>query len=331
MMTRRELIAYFGCAALISPHAVFAQSVRMRHIGVLVGLASAEDDPVAGEFLRPFRDAMLQAGWAEGKDIRVDYKFGRGDFSKTDAAAAELVALDPELIFTQGLLATLAVAERTKSIPIVFTQVADPVGFGLANSLAHPGGNVTGFMVWDLSIGGKWMQLLRQIVPGLNRVGVIYNPDTARYAPPLIEAAKTAAGQDVAVIECPSHNDREIEVAISSLGNETHSGLIIIPEPLTVAHRDQIVALAARHRLPAINSVPGATEQGALMSYTVNFEEIIRLPVPYIGRILKGESPGNLPVQAPTRYELALNAKTAKSLGLDIPPLLLALADKVIE
>jgi putative ABC transport system substrate-binding protein len=304
----------------------------MRHIGVLVGLAPDANNPSAEGFLRAFRDAMQQSGWIEDKNIRIDYRFGGtlADLSKTDASAAELVALAPELIYAQGLPATLALHRKTKTIPVVFTQVADPVGFGLAESVGHPGGNVTGFVVWDLSIGGKWMQLLRELVPDLTRVGILYNPDTTAYAPPLVAAARTAAG-NVEVIECHTRNDGEIETALSSLSRQPHAALMVIPEPFTNAHRDRIIAECARFGLPALNSVINAVDHDALMSYTVVLDELVRKPVSYIDRILKGGSPSDLPVQAPTRYELAINLKTAKALGLAIPPTLTALADKVIE
>ncbi len=275
---------------------------------------------------------MQQAGWVEGKNIHIDYRFGGtlADLAKTDASAAELVELHPELIYAQGLPATQALHQKTKTIPIVFTQVADPVGFGLADSLGHPGGNVTGFVVWDLSIGGKWMQLLRELLPDLTHVGILYNPDTTAYAPPVVAAAKAAAGS-VEVIECHTHNDSEIEAALSSLRNKPRGALMVIPEPFSSAYRDQIIAQCARLALPALNSVISAVERGALMSYTVALDELIRKPVSYIDRILKGGSPSDLPIQAPNKYELAINLKTAKALGLTIPPTLTAIAEKVIE
>jgi len=330
-MRRREFITLLGSAATGWPLAARAQQPdRVRHIGVFVGLASSADDPIAGETLRQFRDAMQQAGWIEGKNIRVDYRFG-GEPAKINASAAELVALVPELIYAQGLPAVRAVQQKTHAVPIVFTQVADPVRFGLVDSLSHPGGNVTGLMVWELSIGGRWLQLLRQIAPEITRVGVMYNPDTTPYAPPLVASAKAAAGGDVAVIECLIHDDREIEATASSLGQEPHGGLLVIPEPFTNAHRDQIISQSARFNLPTINSVSGAADRGALMSYTYNFNDIIRQPVAYVDRILKGESPSNLPVQTPTKFELVINLKTAKALGLTIPESFVVLADKVIE
>jgi putative ABC transport system substrate-binding protein len=332
-MKRRRFFVVLGATAIAWPLAVPAQQPeQMRHIGVLVGLAPDANDPVADGFLRAFRDAMQQSGWIEGRNIRIDYRFGGtlADLAKTDASAAELVALHPELIYAQGLPATQALHQKTKTIPIVFTQVADPVGFGLADSLGHPGGNITGFVVWDLSIGGKWMQLLRELMPDLTRVGILYNPDTTAYAPALVASARAAAAS-VQVIECHTHNDSEIEAALSSLSHEPHGALLVIPEPFTNAHRDQIIAQCARLGLPAINSVLSAVERGALISYTVVLDELIRKPVSYIDRILKGGSPSDLPVQAPTKYELAINLKTANALGLTPPPTLTAIADKVIE
>jgi putative ABC transport system substrate-binding protein len=330
---RREFIGLVGGTAAAWPLAARAQQPQqVRHIGVLVGLAPDENGPFAIGFLGAFRDGMQQAGWIEGKNLRIDYRFGGtlADLVKTDASAAELVALHPELIYAQGLPATRALHQKTKTIPIVFTQVADPVGFGLADSLGHPGGNVTGFVVWELSIGGKWMQLLRELMPNLNHVGILFNPDTTAYAPPLVASAK-AAGADVRVIECHAHNDREIETALSSLGRGPHGALLVIPEPFTNAHLDHIIAQCAQFGLPAINPSTGAVERGALMSYTFVPDELLRKPVTYIDRILRGQSPSDLPIQAPNKYELAINLKTAKALGLTVPPLLLSTVDRVIE
>jgi putative ABC transport system substrate-binding protein len=328
---RRELLTALGGAAVWPLAARAQQPSQVRHIGVFLGLASGAEDPVASEFIRPFNEAMQKAGWIDGKNIRVDYRFGGGDPAKINASAAELVALAPALIYAQGLPAARALHQQTHTLPIVFTQVADPVGFGLVESIGHPGSNVTGFIVWDLSIGGKWLQLLREIAPELRRVGVIYNPDTAPYAAPLIVSAKAAAGSDLAVLECPTHDDSAIEAAASSLGHETHGGLLIIPEPFTNSHRDQIIAQSARFSLPTLNPVSGATKRGALISYTYNFDDITRQPVAYIDRILKGESPSDLPVQAPTKFELSINLKTAKALGLTVPNSMQLLADEVIE
>jgi ABC-type uncharacterized transport system substrate-binding protein len=332
-MKRRQFLGALGATTIAWPLAVRAQQPeQMRHIGVLVGLAPDENGPAAIGFLRAFRDAMQRSGWIEGKNIRIDYRFGGtlADLAKTDASAAELVALHPELVYSQGLPATQALHQKTKTIPIVFTQVADPVGFGLADSLGHPGGNVTGFVVWDLSIGGKWMQLLRELIPDLTHVGILYNPDTAAYAPLLVASAKAAAAS-VEVIECHTRNDSEIEAALSSLSREPHGALLVIPEPFTNVHLDHIIAQCAQFGLPAINSAISAVERGALISYTFELDELLRKPASYIDRILRGQSPSDLPIQAPTKYELAINLKTAKALGLTIPAALAAIAEKVIE
>jgi putative ABC transport system substrate-binding protein len=234
------------------------------------------------------------------------------------------------VIFTVGSPSAQAARKRTHTIPIVFTRVADPIGAGLVASLDHPGGNVTGFAAWDFSIGGKWMQLLREVAPDLTRVGILYNPDTATYAPPLVASAKTAAG-NVQVIEILCHGESEMQAGLLSLSKERHGGLVIIPEPFTNTYRDEIIAECARLRLPAIAPLIDAVEHGAPMSYIFSFDNLIRDPVRYIDRILKGATPSDLPVQLPTKYELAINLKTAKTLELTVPPRLLATADKVTE
>jgi putative ABC transport system substrate-binding protein len=328
---RREFITLLSGAAAwpLAGHA--QQAYPARRLGVFLGLAASADDPGAGEIVRPFKAAMQEAGWIDGRNIRFDYRFGGGDLAKINAAAAELVALAPELIYATGLPPAQALHQKTRTIPIVFSLVADPVGFGLVERLNHPGGNVTGFIVWDLSIGGKWMQLLQEIAPNLRRIGIMYNPDTAPYAPPLVDSARANAGRGMDVFECLVRDDGAIEAAAASLGNEQHVGLLIIPEPFTNAHRDQIIAQTARFKIPTINPVFGAANRGALISYTYAFDIMMRQPVTYINRILRGESPGNLPVQSPTKYVLSINIKVANALGLKVPSTLLSLADEVIE
>jgi putative ABC transport system substrate-binding protein len=218
----------------------------------------------------------------------------------------------------------------TATIPIVFTQLIDPVGFGLAEGLGHPGGNVTGFVVWDFAIAGKWVQLLHELMPDLAEIGVLFNPDTAPYASGLIAAAKES-DRSIQIVECRTHNDTETEAVLSAFASEPRRALLVIPEPFTNGHRDHIIASCARLGLPAINSVLGARENGALISYTLVWDELIRAPVGYIDRILKGASPRDLPIQAPRRYELIINLKTAKALNLEVPSGLLARADEVIE
>ena len=304
----------------------------MRKVGVLAGLAAGPDVPGARAFLNPFRAAMREAGWIEGENVRIEYRYGGAlsDLSKTKASAAELVALAPDVIYAQGLPASLALRAETKAIPIVFTQVIDPVGFKLADSLGHPGGNVTGFVTWDFEIAGKWIQLLREMVPGLKRAGILFNPDTAPYAPGLIAAAKDAA-QGADIIELRCHDDAEIDAALDQLARNSDSGVLAIPEPFVNGHRDHIIATLNRTRLPAMMPLLGAMEAGGLMSYTFVWDELMRAPVGYIDRILKGAAARDLPIQAPQRYELVINVKAARQIGLEPPPALLARADRVIE
>jgi putative ABC transport system substrate-binding protein len=329
---RRKFTSLLGAASIAWPLAAYAQQRdKARRIGVLVGYAANADDPVARHVLEVFQGAMASAGWIEGTNIHIDYRFAAGDLARTNAAADDLVGLTPALIYALGLPAARALQHKTETIPIVFTQVADPVGFGLIASIAHPGGNLTGFITWDLSIGGKWLELLAEIAPGLSRVGVIYNPDTAPYAAGVIASVKAAAGSNVAVIDCPTRGDGSTEAAVSSLAAAPHGGLLVVPEPYTNSHQDQIIALAAQFKLPAILSFGGATRRGALMSYTYATTAMIAQPVDYIDRILKGASPSTLPVQAPTKFELSINLQTAKALGLAVPSTLLVSADEVIE
>ena len=331
-MKRRDFLVALAASAARPFAAMAQQGERMRRVGVLVGLAASADVAVAQAFIKPFRQAMSEAGWIEGSNVQVEYRFGGAlsDLATTRASAAELVALAPEVIYAQGLPATLALHKLTTTIPIVFTQLIDPVGFGVADSLGRPGGNVTGFVTWDFAIGGKWVELLRELVPDVARVGVLFNPDTAPYAPGLVAAAKDA-GRGIEIIECRTQSDSETQAALEALSSTPHSALLVIPEPFANGHRDHIVAQCARLKLPAMNSVLGAVENGALMSYTFVWDELIRAPVSYIDRILKGASARDLPIQAPRQYRLVINLKTAKSLGLDVPPMLLARADQVIE
>lgn len=331
-MRRRDFMTGLT-ATMAAPSAVRGQtSKQVRRVGVLVGLAANVDVPVARAFLKPFREAMGRAGWVENDNVHIDYRFGGAlsDLANTRTSATELVALAPDVIYAQGLPATLALRQQTTTIPIVFTQVIDPVGFGLADRLGHPGGNVTGFVTWDFEIGGKWMQLLRELDPKLAKVGILFNPDTAPYAPGLVAAAKDAAS-GVQVVELRTHNDGKTEELIGMLSAEQNASLLVIPEPFTNGHRDHIVAQCARFRVRALNSVLGAVDGGALMSYTFVWDELVSAPVTSIDRILKGGSPRDLPVQAPRRYELVVNLKTAKALALDVPPLLLVRAERVIE
>jgi len=235
-----------------------------------------------------------------------------------------LVSLSPDAIYALGLPSAKAVKQKTGSIPIVFTQVADPVGFGLVASLSHPNGNVTGFMTWDLSIGGKWIELLLEIAPGLKRIGIVYNPDTGPYAVGLISSARAFAGSRAAVLDLPVRDVRAMDAAVAALGRDRESGLLIVPEPFTNTHQDEIIALSSRYHLPNVVPFDGASRRGALLSYTYTLASMVQEPVGYINRVLKGDSPRDLPVQAPTKFELSINVITAKALGLTAPCLSLA-------
>src|SRR4249919_971908 len=330
-MRRREFLSVLGGATVAWPLATRAQQRNaVRHIGVFLGLATGLEDPGAAEILRPLRTSMQDAGWTEDKNVRFDVRFGSGDLAKIETAADELVALAPELIYATGFAPVQALRQRTRTIPIVFSLVADPVGFGLIESLSRPGGNITGFVVWDLSIGGKWMQLLREIAPNVDHVGIMYNPDTGPYAPAIINSAKAAA-KDIAIVDYHTRSEGEVEAATVRLGSRPNSGLIVIPEPFTNANRDKIIAYCNQSKVPTLNPVFGAANRGALLSYNFAFDSTIRQSAAYVDRILRGESPQNLPVQTPTKYELSINLGVAKNLSLNVSSNLLALADQVID
>jgi putative ABC transport system substrate-binding protein len=330
-MRRRDFITLVSGLAGSWPFAVCAQQpTGMRRIGVLVGNASSADDPLGQKELNPFRDAMRQAGWIEGKTIQIEYRYGAGDPATIQTAAAELVKLAPDVIYAITLKAVQALSQKTATIPIVFSLVADPVGMGVVTNLRHPGGNVTGFDVWEPSVSGKWLQLLKEIVPGLSRVGIIYSPDVAPYAATLISAAR-AADQGLTLVERPVRDERDIEAAAMSIASEPNGALWVIADPFTTEHGDRISAEALRFRLPAIFGYSVMAERGGLIAYSQDVDANMRQPVAYIDRILKGDKPGDLPIQRPVKYKLVINLTTAKALGLTIPASLLSLADELIE
>ena len=329
-MKRRDVLLLFGGAAVAWPLAGHAQQPeRVRRVGVLMSLP--ENDPVSQPRLTAFVQALGHFGWLEGKNIRIDYRFGASDPILFKTYAAELVGLMPDVILATSSSAVAALRQLTRTIPVVFTPVADPVGQGFVQSLARPGGNLTGFSSYDAELMGKWVQLLKEVAPRVTRVAVIFNPDTAPYAPlynRAIEAAAPSFGMTVTL--APVHDDAGIEAAIAAQAREPGGGLINFPESFSVTHRDVIVAAASRHGLPLI----GTTEfprAGGLISYWFDAIDLHAQAASYIDRILKGASPADLPVQYPTKYSLILNLKTAKALGLTVPPAMLDLADEVIE
>jgi putative ABC transport system substrate-binding protein len=275
--------------------------------------------------------ALGRFGWVEGKNIRIDYRFAASDPVLFKTYAAELVGLAPDAILASASSAVAALRQQTRTIPIVFTPVSDPVGQGFVQSLARPGGNLTGFSSNDAELMGKWLQLLKEVAPSVTRVAVIFNPDTAPFAPwfnRAIEAAAPSFG--VTVTLASVHDDSGIEEAIAALAREPGGGLINFPESFSTTHRDVIVAAAARHGLPQIGQ-PELTRAGGLMSYWIDIVDVYAQAASYIDRILKGASPADLPVQQPTKFSLIVNLKTAKELGLTIPQSILARADEVIE
>jgi putative ABC transport system substrate-binding protein len=332
LMRRRVFIAFLGSVVAAWPRiARSQQSAGMRHIGVLIGNASSADDQLGQKELQPFQDALRQAGWIDGKTIKIDYRYGAGDPAKIETAAAELVRLAPDVIYAITLKAVQAVSQKTLTIPIVFSLVADPINMGVVTNLQHPGGNVTGFAALDPAASGKWLQLLKEIAPSVSRVCVLYNPDVAPYARAFVSAGTNAAGQSLKLLESPVRNDADIEAAAMSIGDEPNGALWVIADPFTTQHGDYIIGEALRFRLPSIFGNSIMAERGGLISYGFAVDAYMRQPVKYIDRILKGAKPGDLPIKEPVKYELVINLKTAEVLGLTVPESMQLLADKVIK
>jgi len=329
MSSRREFITLLGGAAVAWPLAARAQQAgRVHRIGVLMSLS--ERDPVAQGPITAFREGLQQLGWNES-NLRIDYRWAEGDVSRLPVFAAELVKARPDVLVVNGTPALTAAQRQAGSVPIVFVQVADPVSSGIVESLAHPGGNITGFTNYEYTMGGKWLEALNEVAPGLGRVLVIFNPDNSG-APGLLRAIESAATSlRVQVSASPVHGPTEIERSFDAFASKPNSGILVQNDLITFVHRDLIVALAARYRLPAVYPFRAFTTSGGLMSYGVDIVDVYRRAVSYVDRILRGETPGNLPVQAPTKFDLVINLQTAKALGLEIPPTLLARADEVIE
>ena len=331
-MQRREFITLLcGVAVAWPPAALAQQPERMRLIGVLMGYA--ESDSEAQAQIAAFRDELQKLGWMEGRNTRIDARWAE----PTDAAAMqqfakELVALQPEVILASSTPTTTALLQQTRIIPVVFATVGDPIGSGFVVSFPRPGGNVTGFITVEGSLGGKWLELLKQVAPHVDRVALLLNPATATYAESYLNAFKAAAASvGVQAVAAPVHDRSEFDAVIAAQAREPNSGLIVLADTFTVFHRVEITSLAARYRLPAIYPFRLFAEVGGLLSYGVDLTDNFRRAATYVDRILMGEKPSELPVQAPTKFELVINLKTAKALGLDVPPSLLATADEVIE
>jgi putative ABC transport system substrate-binding protein len=334
MIRRREFITLVGGAAAAAwPVAVRGQQrERMRRIGVLTNFAPT--DPAGQSRLTAFLQGLEQLGWTEGRNARIDIRSGGGIAAEIRRHAAELVALAPDLILTAGTPSTAPVLQATRTVPVVFVQVADPVGGGLVESLARPGGNATGFTSFQFGIGGKWLELLKEIAPGLKRAAVLRNPSTAAGVGQFsaIQAMAPSLGIEVTPINVREAREdaTEIERAITAFAPTPNGGLIVTAGSI-LHHRELVITLAARHRLLTVFPDEAYVIDGGLIAYGPDRVDQFRQAATYVDRILKGEKPADLPVQAPTKYELVINMKTAKALGLDVPPTLLARADEVIE
>jgi putative tryptophan/tyrosine transport system substrate-binding protein len=329
-MLRREFIAGLGSAAAWPLAARAQQPNRMRRIGVLI--SADENDPLYKPRLSAFTQALADLGWIVGRNVRMDLRWAGGDNNRLPAFAQELVGLQPDIILTNSTPPTVALQRETRTIPVVFVNVTDPVASSLVTRLDRPSGNITGFGGYEASLGGKWLELLSEIAPGLKRAAIMFNPDTAPYASaymPSIEAA--ARSLKVVPIIAPVHSDAEIETAITALGREPGGGLVLLPDVFTATHRPPIILAAARNNVPAVYSQSNFFRDGGLLSYGVDGVDIWRRAASYVDRILRGEKPGDLPVQFPTKFEMVVNLKTAKALGLTVPQSILLRADEVIE
>jgi putative ABC transport system substrate-binding protein len=329
-MKRREFISLLGGAAAAWPLAARAeQAVRTRHIGVLIQVA--EGDPQARIEVAAFLRGLQELGWSEGRNLQVDTRWGGGDADRIRKYAAELVALAPEVVLALGGTVAGALQQASGTVPIVFVNVTDPVGRGYVASLAQPVRNATGFTSFEFGMGGKWLEVLKEIAPRVTRAAVLRDPAITAGIGYLAAIHALAPSIGVQVIPVDVRTTSDIERAVAAFARTPMGGLIVTADPAAIVHREAIITLAARHRLPAIYPYRFFVTSGGLISYGLDNIEQYRLAAGYVDRILKGEKPADLPVQAPTKYELVINLKTAKALGLDVPPTLLARADEVIE
>jgi putative tryptophan/tyrosine transport system substrate-binding protein len=324
---RREFIFTLGGAAAAWPLAARAQQAgQMRRIGVL--MAASENDPERQAFVAAFGEGLQKLGWTEGRDIRIDIRWATSDAALMQRFARELVALQPDLILSHNTPTTASLLRQTRTIPIVFVVVSDPVGSGFVASFPQPGGNVTGFTNIEPTMAGKWLELLKEIAPSVARVALLFNPATAPYTERFEAAAASLA---LEMIAAPVRDISRLESAIAAQARAPNGGLVVMQDTFTSNHRVDITSLAARYRLPAVYPFRMFAEAGGLLSYGNDPEDDFRRAATYVDRVLKGAKPSELPVQAPVKFELVVNLKTAKALGLHVPPLLQQRADEVIE
>jgi putative tryptophan/tyrosine transport system substrate-binding protein len=330
-MRRREFIALVGGAGVAWPLGVHAQQgQRVRRIGALFN--TAENDPENASRIAAFHQGLEKLGWRNGGNVRIDYRFAGGAVERMREFAAELVALAPDILMAGNTPTSTALTQQTKTIPIVFVSVSDPIGSGFVASLANPGGNVTGFITVEPVLAGKWLSILKEIAPSVQLVSVIFNPETAPYAGLFVRAAEAAAPSlGVEVIATPARDDADIEAAVAKIGREASGGLMVMADNFTAVHRERIITLAANHRVPAIYPYRFFVAGGGLISYGTDLLDQYRPAAVYIDRILRGAKPADLPVQAASKFQLVINLQTAKALGLDVPLSLMIRADEMIE
>ena len=332
-MNQREFITLVGGvgAWLLAPHGTIAQpSDRIRRIAMLSGLA--ETDPETQARVAALQQGLKELGWTEGRNVSIEFRWGTGGAAQMRTFARELIDLMPDLIVGMTTPAVAALVQETNTIPILFVNIVDPLGRGFVSRMARPGGNVTGFLNFEFSMGGKWLETLKQIAPAVKRVALLFNPDTAPFAGSFVRVVEDAAPSfGIEPIAAVAHDDGELKRTVADFATKPAGGLIILPDSFTTGHRDLIVTLAARYHLPAVYPLRVFAASGGLISDGGDPIDIFRRAASYVDRILKGANPGDLPVQTPTKFELVINLKTANALGLSVPPMLLARADEVIE
>ena len=329
-MRRRQFITILGGAAATWPFkARTQQPAGGRRIGVLS--PSTENDSELKAWLKAFQEELQRLGWEPGRNIRIDYRFGANDSDRLGAYAAELVGMAPDVLFSPTANSLVALHRLTNSLPIVFTQVADPVKLGIVTSLAHPGRNITGFVIAEHAIASKWIELLKDTAPGTARVATIFDPTNPNQLSYVVVAETSGSSFGMQVIRAPARNKAEIEHAIAAFVQEPNGALIVMPNSPALMNRDLIIALAARHRLPAVYPYRFYVRDGGLISYGVDLADMYRRAASYVDLVLRGTKPGDLPIQLPTKFELVINLKTAKALGLSISEPFLQSADEIIE
>jgi putative ABC transport system substrate-binding protein len=329
-MNRRDLLSLLGGAAAWP---VLARAQRARvvgHVGVLMSVV--EDDRGGLAEVEALRQGLTELGWVEGRNLNIEFRWPGGDLDRAQAMAMELVELKPDVLLARSSPTTAALKRESGSIPIVFVNVTEPVEQGFVQTLARPGGNITGFTNFESMIGGKWLQLLKEVDPRIAHVGILYNPQTAPFAGLFLRSVEEAApGIGVEVAATPVQSEADIEAVMTAFGRRPGGGLVAIPDSFTAEHRDQVIAQAARNRLPMLYANLVSTPSGGLMAYAVDARDLMHRAAGYVDRILKGDKPSELPVQQPGKFELSINLKTAKALGLTVPQSLLTIADEVIE